>query len=102
MTQPEREAVRVILQVAKVGEWPHGTCPRCRCAQSRGHKCSCPVKRAYKLLSRVLGQPEPGLEDDDLIVESAVAKLARTSEQEERRSILWATVEAAMQLGARS
>lgn len=101
MTGAERAAVAVIVQVAQAGEWPKGICPRCQYSQARGHKCSCPVKRAYKLLGRVVGQPEAGLEDDDLIVERAMAQL-NTAFHAEHRSIVWEAVEAAMQLGART
>ena len=103
MTGPEREAVRVILQVGQVGQWPKGICPRCSCSQMRGHKCSCPVKRAYKLLNRTLGQAEPGLEDEDLIVHAAMGKLAPTTtlQPTDLLAIVWEAVDAAMHLGAR-
>jgi hypothetical protein len=102
LTAPEREAVRVILKALSLGEWPKGVCPRCACSQLRGHKCSCPVKRATKLLNRAVGQAEPAIEDEDLIVESAMRDLVEATNLEGRRRILWDAVEAAMQLGARS
>lgn len=101
MTSPERAAVQVILRVAQAGEWPNGACPRCQYAKLRGHKCSCPVKRAYKLLGRLVGQPEAGLEDDDLIVARTMARLGEALPVDYRQ-ILWDAVEAAMQLGART
>lgn len=101
MTRAEREAIRVVILTAQGGEWPNGRCRHCNCERARGHKCSCPVKLAYKLLSRVLGQPEPGIEDDDLIVEGAVRQLATATNPEGRRRIVWDAVDAARHLGAR-
>lgn len=103
LTAAEREAVQVILRTAQQGEWQKGVCSRCSYAQIRGHKCSCPVKRAYKLLARVVGKPEQGLEDDDLIVHAAMAKLApvTTIPPVDVLAIVWAAVDAALQLGAR-
>jgi hypothetical protein len=108
VTRAEREAVRVLILTAQQGEWVKGRCRRCDCERARGHKCSCPVKLAYKLLARVLGQPEPGIEDDDLIVESAMRDLVRVTKQETWqdqiplwRRIVWEAVDAARHLGAR-
>jgi hypothetical protein len=102
VTSPEREAVRVLLDVLKVGEWQgNGKCPKCSFVQLRGHKCSCPVKLAYKLLQRSLGTFEVGIEDEDLIVAQALKDLESASDRETRRRVVWAAVDAAMLLGAR-
>jgi hypothetical protein len=105
MTAPEREAVRTILLAVQTGQWGlKGVCPRCSCSQMRGHKCSCPVKRATKLLNRTLGKPEPGLEDEDLIVHAAMGKLAKRGAipDVDLLAIVWEAVDAAMHLGART
>lgn len=104
VTGPEREAIRVLLQTAQAGEWRNGVCPRCSCSQARGHKCSCPVKRAYKLLARVLGHTALGVDDDDLIVYAAMGKLTpvTTIPHTDVLAIVWEAVDAAVQLGART
>lgn len=97
--------MKVILHTAHMGEWPGEVCPQCRCSKLRGHKCSCPVKRAYKLLGRVLGEPvPPSLDDDDLIVEHAMRELGNAIAADEpgrMRAIVRDAVDEAMHLGAR-
>lgn len=98
----EREAIGVIFHVAQTGgDWPNGKCPKCGYSQARGHRCSCPVKRALKLVGRLVGTVDAGLEDDDLIVERALSKLAG-GDPAGARAVIWEVVESAIRLGSRA
>jgi hypothetical protein len=102
VTQHQLHDLRTLLRAWEKGEWVKGRCPRCNFEQLRGHRCSCPVKVAVRNLSRLAGTgPDTSLDDDDLLVEQALMRLAK-AEPAQYREIVREAVDGAVQFGRRA